>query len=397
MRVLFLTQVLPLPLDAGPKIRAYYVLRYLIEAGHEVTLLTFVRREDPPEALQALIRLCHSVETVPMVRSRVRDAWSGVRSLTGTTPFLIIRDQNSEMRQAVTRISQNRSFDIVHADQLWMAPYALTVKGARSVLDQHNAVFQIPRRMASSEKNPLKKWLLQHEARKLAAYEGRICQHFDRVVWVSAADLQALTELSEGKNNCSDRSSVIPICIDPSVIPTGKEGRRRFRVTFMGGMHWPPNAEGIAWFSDQVWPAVRARCPDAVLTVIGRQPPYLGANPDAENIETPGFVPDPDRYLSETAVFIVPLHSGGGMRVKILDAWCSSLPVVSTGIGAEVLCVQSSGNIILADEPREFADAVIELLHNQELARRLSENGRATIQTKYDWRQVYRSWDLIYQ
>ena len=104
MRILFLTQVLPLPLDAGPKIRAYYVLRHLAEAGHEVSLLSFVRADDPPAAVESLRKICRVVETVPMVRSFSADAWNGVRSLVSGRSFLIVRDERVEMRRRVRGI-----------------------------------------------------------------------------------------------------------------------------------------------------------------------------------------------------------------------------------------------------------------------------------------------------
>jgi len=100
MRILFLTQVLPYPLDAGPKIRAYYTLRYL-SRRHEVTLLSFVRPSDPPEAIEHLQGFCRVVYTVPMRRSPARDAWHLLRSLASDTPFLIARDRVPEMAARV--------------------------------------------------------------------------------------------------------------------------------------------------------------------------------------------------------------------------------------------------------------------------------------------------------
>jgi glycosyltransferase involved in cell wall biosynthesis len=404
MRILFLTQVLPYPLDAGPKIRAYYTLRYLSQQ-HEITLLSFVRPGDPPEAVEYLRSFCQAVHTVPMRRSRARDAWHLLRSLAGETPFLIARDWVPEMAKQISdfgfRISD---LDFVHADQLWMAPYALLAQQSSLVhrppsivLDQHNAVFQIPRRLAEGERNPLMRALLEAEWRKLARYEAEICQRFDHVVWVTEEDQQALLEQIRNRPPAIC-SSVIPICVDPNeqrVIPRRPDPHR---VTFLGGMHWPPNAEGILWFAREVWPRVQAAVPEACLTVIGKEPPKEFRNPQSaiRNLNVPGYVDDPIPYLAETGVFIVPLHAGGGMRVKILDAWCWGLPVVTTYVGAEGIRVRDGENALIADTPKAFAQAVVCALREPDLAARLAARGRYTVEAYYNWRQVYQAWDKVY-
>ena len=116
----------------------------------------------------------------------------------------------------------------------------------------------------------------------------------------------------------------------------------------------------------------------------------------AQAVEICGYVADPLAYLAETAVFIVPLHAGGGMRVKIIDAWSWGLPIVSTSIGAEGIHYQDGMNLIIADSAAAFAQAVTRLLREPELAEKLGAAGRQTVETEYDWRQVYGAWDQIY-
>jgi glycosyltransferase involved in cell wall biosynthesis len=434
MKVLFLTQVLPYPLDAGPKIRAYYTLRYL-SRQHEVTLLSFVRPSDPPEAVEHLQGLCRVVYTVPMRRSRARDAWHLLRSLAKGVPFLIDRDWVAEMAQLIKQLtSQSSNFDVVHADQLWMAPYALRAKSRSSkpkaespklVLDQHNAVYLIPQRLAQYERNPLKRALLALEGRKLARYEAGVCRCFDQVVFVTGEDQAAVCaqmtksqisnphSQSEIRNPKSAiRNLVIPICVDPAAKSAILRIPNAHRVAFVGGLHWPPNAEGVLWFARKVWPRVLQYLPNAVFTVIGKNPPpeltphasrlthhvsrFTHCVPDVANCEVTGYVDDPTAYLAETAAFIVPLHAGGGMRVKILDAWSWGLPVVSTRIGAEGLRYQNGENLLIAETAETFARSVVRLFTEPELADRLRAAGRRTVEEHYDWRKVYHAWDKVY-
>lgn len=393
MRILFLSQLLPLPLDAGPKIRAYYVLRHLAEAGHDVTLLSFLRSNDRPADIASLKGFCRAVETVGLSRSRLKDIRDGLTSLWSETPFLIRRDQLPAMSERLERLLGDRSFDAVHADQLWMAPYAAaSPAGLLKVLDQHNAVFRVPEQMASHHANPLARAALRHEASKLATFERTIFDAFGRVVWVSQDDRDAFPGLIEAHGP----HAVIPIAVDPSARPAMPRPSP-FRVTFLGGLHWPPNADGVRWFAEHVWPAVARAVPGAVFTVIGRG--TLGQLGPAEyraRIDVTGYVADPCRYVEETAVFVVPLRTGAGMRVKILDAWCWGLPIVSTRIGAEGLEVVDGENLLVADEAPLFADRVVALLTDPVLARRVSVNGRATVESSYDWRRVYHAWNQVY-
>ena len=394
MKILFLSQLLPLPLDAGPKIRAYYVLRHLAEAGHEVTLLCFVRPGDRESDVRELGRFCSTVETVTLSRSRLKDVRDGLLSLVSATPFLIRRDRSAAMDRRLEQVAGRTSFDAVHADQLWMAPYALSCRVPLKVLDQHNAVFKVPQRLAAQQRNPVVGAVLRGEATKLASFERSAVATFDRVVWVSEDDRRAFPSADRNRKGLHE---TIPIAIDPSErLPV--ERSRPFRVTFLGGLHWPPNAEGVRWFAERVWPKVAAAKPDALFTVIGKGGPgQLGSRNGRGGMTVVGYVADLERYLAETAAFIVPLHTGAGMRVKILDAWSWALPVVSTTVGAEGIRATAGEDLLVADTADAFADALIRVLGDQALARRLSRAGRSTVEALYDWRKVYRAWDRVYQ
>jgi glycosyltransferase involved in cell wall biosynthesis len=404
MRILFLTQVLPYPLDAGPKIRAYYVLRHLAQR-HEVTLVSFVRATDAPAALAHLRTFCKEVHAVAISRSPLMDVAYLAKSLVTGAPFIIERDWRSEMSGQLGKLLKSgHKFDAVHADQLWMAPYALWVRrranGAapRLTLDQHNAVYMIPARMAQSEGNPLKRALLVLEARKMLGYEIATCRQFDHVTWVTHEDFAALQQHMKPEAPPLLNAGVIPICGDPEVIKPIPRAAAAHRITFLGGLHYPPNAQGILWFARHVFPQVLAQAPDAVLTVIGKQPPQALASLGipATNLALTGYVDDPTPYLATTAVFIVPLLAGGGMRVKIIEGWSWGLPMVSTTVGAEGIETRPGENLLIADTPEAFAHATLRLFHDREAAGRLSQTGRSWVLQNYNWRTTYQKWDAIY-
>ena len=401
MNILFLSQVLPYPLDAGPKVRSYYVLRHLARR-HAVTLATFVRSSDSPAAQAHVQTLVTRLVPCPIKRSAWREATAIGRSALTGEPVLIARDRAPEMSAMLSQLASETSFDAIHADQLWMAPFALAA-GARLsddhhkprlVLDQHNAMYLIPSRLAAVAANPVMRVGWRREARQMARYEARVCQTFDRVVTVTDSDRQALNQLYPHSRRPD--FTVIPICIDAQSI-THRQRPDAPGMLFLGGMHWPPNADAARWFAQAILPIIHTGEPRARFLAVGRQPPESLLMPElASFVDAPGYVDEVELYWAGAQVFVVPLLAGGGMRVKILDAWAQGLPIVSTTIGAEGLAYRAGENILIADAPDEFARAVLSILHDPDLARRLAVAGRSTVDQYYDWRRIYQAWDPIY-
>jgi len=398
--LLFLCQVLPYPLDAGPKVRAYHMLRALA-ARAPVTLVCFLREDDPPEALEHLRSVCARVVAVPLRRGRLRDAWHLLLAVLGGESFIIRRDRRQAMRLTLAQLCRQRAFGAVHADQLWMAAYARELPVPLKVLDQHNAVYLVFQRLAAGERNLLKRWLWRREARRLADYELAQLAAFDQTFFVSREDREAIAALADPaqRRRLEATSLVLPICVDTGAIAPVEAVSDARRVTFLGTLFWPPNAEGVLWFADRVWPLVLARHPQARLTLIGKQPPAavldrvrrLGSS-----VEITGYVADPRPLLAQTAAFVVPLLSGGGMRVKVLDAWAWGLPVVATPIGAEGIEVHPGQDLLLAAEPAAFADHVSRLLDDPARRRELGAAGRRAVEARYDRRLMDAALDRVY-
>ena len=422
-RILFLTELLPYPLVSGAKIRAYYVLRHLA-ARHEVTLLSFVRPDDRPEHSAHLRTFLHELHTVPMQRSWPRNVRAGLSSLLSGQPAIIARENIGAMRHKVQELLASAPYDLIHADQIPMAQYGLLGRGSRApvpvqgagapvkrLLDQHNATFQIVERLAQHEPHWWTRLFLHREARAFSRYELDACRCFDHVTFVTAEDRQALQtlrirggsilrcdpSLDSATILSADRTTIIPICIDAGAVRPVAPTPAPFRVTHVGTMNWPPNVEGLLWFWEQVWPQVRERAPGARLTVIGKNPPdRIRALDRQADVDVLGYVDDLAPYLADTAAFVIPLRAAGGMRVKILDAWSWGLPIVSTTIGAEGISYQDGDQILLADTPDLFGQAVQRLLADEGLRARLRANGRKWVEDRYDWRQVYGAWDQVY-
>ncbi len=390
MRILLLTLVVPNPPDSGPKVKTHYLLRYLAQ-HHEVTLVSFTRSAAEEAAARELKGLCRAVYTVRIQRSRARDIGYLLASFFSARPFLMLRDESRAMRRQLSELLAREQFDLAHADQLNMAPFARAT-GLPVVLDEHNAVWTIFQRLAEQERG-IKRMLLELEWRRLKRYEGRVCQASAAVMTVSEEDRTALEAAGAPKN-----MPIIPIAVEVAGIQPVQRQPNAQGMLSMATMYWPPNIDGVLWFARDVLPLIRRDERDAPFYIVGARPPTevraLTLDP---GVEVTGYVDDPTPYLESSALMVVPLRAGGGMRVKILEALARGIPVVSTTIGAEGIDVTHGEHVLIADEPADFAAAVVRLLRDRAFADPLATNGRCHAMARYDWRAICPAIEPVYR
>lgn len=396
MNILLLTQIVPYPPDSGPKVKTYYLLRYLA-SRHRVTLVCFTRNAQEESDAAALRDAVAEVHTVPLSRSTARNALTLASSLMHGRSWIIERDDSAAMHQLLARLVREaeiaeRPYDLVHADQLNMAQFAERLPLPR-LLDEHNAVWTVFRRVAMQERG-LKRLLWEREWRRLRVYEGRVCREFEAVTAVSREDRQALIEAMGTERDIP----IIPIAVDaereqPIVRQPNARG-----ILSLATMMWPPNVDGVLWFARSIYPLIKQQVEGVRFFVVGQRPvAEVRALPEQDpTIEVTGYVQDPTPYIAASACLIVPLRSGGGMRVKILEALARGIPVVSTTIGYEGIDLVPGEHLLVGDTPEAFADAVVRLLCDPAFGERLAAAGRKRLLERYDWRAVCPAMDRVY-
>lgn len=392
MNVLLLTQVLPYPPDSGPKVKTWNVIKYLAR-HHEVTLVSFVRGDQSADVAH-LRHYCRAVHTVPMERGAARDGVAMLCSVLTGQPWMMVRDDRREMRRLIDRLAARQRFDVAHADQLNMAQYAERVTGAFKVLDLHNALWLLYRRLWETMPPGPRKWLLGRDWRLLKAYEGRLVREFDAVLAVIPNDKVALREAAGEPVDIT----VIPITVDTDEVTKVVRQPGADHILHIGTMYWPPNIDAVKWFIYQVYPLIRQQRADVQFDVVGARPPadLLALNDAGLGVNVTGYVEDPTPYQQQAAVMIVPVRAGGGMRVKILNGLAEGIPIVSTTLGCEGIEVTPGRDILLGDTPEEFAVQVLRVLDDPALGEQLSTNGRRLAEGVYDYRSACRPLDLVY-
>jgi polysaccharide biosynthesis protein PslH len=393
MKVLMLTQVLPYPPDSGPKVKTYNMIKFLSQ-NHELTLVSFVRGDQASE-VEHLKTFCQAVHTVQIRRNRLNDGLALANSLLTGTPWFMARDDSAAMRNLLAALCRQEKFDIVHADQLNMAQFARLVPGAARVLDAHNALWLLYRRLAKTTRNLVVSLFLEREWRLLKRYEGQVCRQFDAVLTVSEADRTALAEASDGMG----RLQVAPIAVDPDAIQLVTRTPQANHILHIGTMFWPPNVDGVLWFLREVYPLIQRARPGVQFDIVGARPPKTITEwgRTLTGVTVAGYVKEPSHFLQQTGVMVVPLLAGGGMRVKILEALAAGLPIVTTSIGCEGIAVENGCHLLIADTPQDFARATLRLLEDPAFASTLAHNGRVLIEKGYDYRIAYRPVNLVYE
>jgi sugar transferase (PEP-CTERM/EpsH1 system associated) len=401
MKILFLTPQIPYPPQKGTSMRNWGLVSGLAER-HHVSVLSFLDPGQSPVLDDALTATCRIEVIEPPVRTlrdRLRDM------IVTSKPDMALRLASEPYAERLAVLMGEEDWDIVHVEGIEMAPYISTTRAARRsariVFDDHNCEYLLQKRAFVTDLRIPRRWpgaaYSFVQWLRLRRYEARACRRADRVIAVSDADAAALHRLVPGV-----RVTVAPNGIDTRAyrpeITNHKSQISKNGLVFTGTMDFRPNVDGVLWFAQEVLPRVRAQVPDVHFCAVGQRPHrrlgVLGADPA---VTMTGFVEDTRPYITDAAVYVVPLRMGGGTRFKILEAMAMGKPVVSTTLGAEGFPVTHGQELLLADEPEPFADAVVSLLRSPERRETFGRAGRAFVEARYDWRAIVPRVEAAYE
>ena len=384
-KLLVLTARLPYPPREGHQLRAWHILRTLAGA-HEISLLSFVRKDDEPECCGPLREMLVHFETfsIPAQESGRQLAFAAAKGLCGARPFVAEKYTSARMRLRASALAS--AVDLVHVDMLPLMSLVGS-PGVPVVLNAHNVEHVLLRQRAVVEPHWPQRLFLRTQVAKLQAYERDACRRANHILACSQDDADSLAALAPET----------PV----SVVPNGVDVERNRpaaaaiadhppRLVFVGQMGWFPNRDGAQWFVDEILPRILAVRPDTEFVLVGnsqglRVPAALRAH-----VHLPGFVEDLESALHDADVYVVPLRSGSGTRLKVLEAMAFGKPIVTTHIGSQGIELEPGAEALFADRPEDFAAAVLRLIANPHEAARLGSAARAKAQLLYDWNTIGR-------
>ncbi|MBK9175565.1 MAG: glycosyltransferase [Flavobacteriales bacterium] len=396
MRILQLCNKPPFPpIDGGSK-AMHNLTRGLLKAGHEVKVLCISTPKQPlvldhiPKDYAKATR----IEGVFVDTSvNVVDAFT---DLLTADNYNISRFFSADMDIRLIRLLTEESFDVVQLESLFMTPYIATIRRytkARIVLRSHNLEYVIQDRIASGERNILKRPYRRFLAKQLENYEMAVLDRVDGVAAISPSDAEHF--LAHGTRT---PIVTIPFGVDPTEYPAdGHDGRKAPIFFHLGSMDWLPNEEGIRWLLDTVWPKVLRKCPEARLHLAGNKMPKDLLESDCDGVQVKGRVKSATAYMRKRQVMLVPLFSAGGMRVKIIEGMAMGQAVISTPIGAEGIACTDGRDILLAATAAEFAERIIALHRDPARAAVIGEKARELVTRAYSDAPIVQDLTAFYK
>jgi glycosyltransferase involved in cell wall biosynthesis len=391
MRILWVKTDFLHPTTKGGHIRTLEILKRL-HARHEIHYVAF---DDPgnPEGPRRSAEYCARAYPVRhSVPRKDSPAFLGqlAAGLISPLPVTIGRCRSAAMRRRIEELLAAHAFDRLVCD--FLAPAPNIPRLPDWVLFQHNVESAIWKRHAEHAPDPLRRHYLRLQARRMLAYEGRVCREAGQVVAVSRHDAATMRRWFD-----LPRVAVIPTGVNADYFSRPAPAPRVVDLVFVGSMDWLPNTDAVAWFAREILPLIRKRRPECTLAIVGRSPDRAVAGLAARDprILVTGTVDDVRPYLWGSTVSIVPLRIGGGTRLKIYEAMAAGAPVVSTPVGAEGLEVSSPENIRLAEAPGAFAEACLELMENASARSRQALAAADLVRSRCSWEAVTGAFEEV--
>jgi polysaccharide biosynthesis protein PslH len=389
-RALFLSAEAPYPAVGGGPLRSASLLEYLARR-YAVHALVFREAADPHPGLAIPPGRVERLDVIDLPFHSRRPAARAVRNasrIVRNRPPLVDRFSGSARR--ISMLLAGEQYETAVIEHFWCAPYVEQVRPHSKcvLLDLHNIESVWHQSVAASE-SAARAWALRRFAKSAVALEHKWLPKFDSILATSTTDAELVRRLAPGAN----------VFVYPNALPETAQPPRleRQEIVFSGNLEYPPNISAVRFFRESIWPALESRWHELKWRIVGKNPdairPLIAGHP---RIEVTGFVEDAVAVLAECQVAVIPLLAGSGTRFKILEAWAAGTPVVSTTLGAEGLDCANETHLLLADEPRRFADSVSRLLASPQDRLRIGSAGRRLFEERYTWPSAWRTLDSIF-
>ena len=394
MKILILCNKPPYPAFEGGPMAMNSIVTGLLEAGHQVKILSVnspkykVGMEDIPEDY----RQRTGIELIN-VDLRVRPV-KAFKNLFSKKSYHVERFISKDFTARLIEVLQADVYDVVQLETLFMAPYVETIRQyskASIVLRAHNVEHLIWERVAKGTRFFLKRAFIKHLAKTLKNYELNAISQVDGIAAITRKDAAFF------RKYCATPTIDIPYGVYPEEFTPRSEIAGKPTFYHIGSMNWMPNEEGIQWFLEDCMDAVVEKTPDFVFHLAGRHMPEWLRELKNPHVEVVGEVPDAKAFVADHDVAIVPLLSGSGIRIKIIESMAMGKTVITTHIGAEGILYDEDVNIIIAENKAKMAEAIRRINENPSLAETIGKAARQLVEEMYDNRKLITRLLMFYQ
>jgi sugar transferase (PEP-CTERM/EpsH1 system associated) len=389
MRVLFIDSRLPYPPIRGDKLRVFNLLRR-VARHHEVALITLIQKQEESKFVSDLRPYCSEIRTVykPVFSS----LFSCGVAVFDDIPFQVAYFRSRRMMRLVKEMIAEWKPDVVHTHYIRAAQYAADVSSVPRVLDLTDSFSLYLERLRAFTSNPFKRLFINLEYRRLRSYEP-IIENFDRNLMCSPIDREQVLRQAPHA-----RIDLLYNGVDLDVFTHDERTQpEEYRIILTGNMSYFPNTDAAVYFVREIFPIIQKTIPSARLYVVGQRPPKNVRQLASEAITVTGLVPDIAHEYMKSSVAVAPTRFGSGTLNKVIEALALGVPVVATTIGTSGLSALRDGQeILVADDPRQFAEHVIRLLSDPPLRTRLAQAGSAYVRSHLSWDVLAEQLQSVY-
>jgi len=386
MRILIVANKMPYPPKDGGTIATLTLAMSLRRCGCEVDVLAmntpkhFCKVEDIPAKISTAINF-YAVG----VNTAIRPAKALGNLLFSSKPYNAVRFIDAGFSEKLKAMLSAKEYDVVQLEGLYLCPYIESIRkscSARIALRAHNVEHEIWQRMVENENSFSKRAYKRIIAKRMRSFELSYINTYDFLVPITSRDAAFFQT-----NGNRKPSFVTPTGIESDSpllsIDTGKSDYPGF--SYIGALDWHPNCEGLRWFVENVWTVYRSRHPEAHFRVAGRNASSAFADFLMDNaVDYVGEVENAADFYASGSVFIVPLMSGSGMRIKVVEAMAAGKTVVTTPIGTEGIATENERNILVANDAEAFLRYMEMLENNHVVHERISKEARSFVLSNYD-------------
>lgn len=386
MKILQLCRKFPYPLKDGESIAVTYLAKAYHELGAELTLLSFntIKHFFKIENLPPTFNHYQAIHTVYL--NNHPEPIGAFLNLFSKQSYHISRFTTKDFYQKLAHLLQQKSFDIIQLESVYFAPYLPLIRQfstAKVVMRAHNVEFEIWERVASNTTFLPKGWYLNYLVKKLKRYEIAQLQHYDLLLAMTQKDLTYFNRLGyKGK------SLVTPIGLALTDYPSFQPNYEQPALSFIGSLDWVPNQEGLSWFLREVWTDLHNEFPALEIHIAGRNTPEWFFQKAKNGIIVHGEVPNAQAFLKKYPITIVPLFSGSGMRVKILEGMAMARIVITTTVGLEGIPAKTEKSVLIADTKEAFIKKIRYIINNKSKSLKIMQAARTFIEQQYDNKRI---------
>ena len=386
MKVLQLCLKPPYPKVDGGCIAMAAMTESMLLADHSVKVICMSTHKHPFEASKIPSEILKQTEMEAVRMDTTLKPLDAFLNLFSTKSYNIERFYSREFEAKLTKILTETEFDVIHLESIFCTPYLQVIRKlseAKVVVRAHNVEFKIWEQLAEIAQNPLKKWYLALLASRLKRYELGVLKSVDGIVPITLDDASELEKLG-----VEIPIQVIPIGIDVSSIELKEPKNDAIHLYHLDAMDWEPNVDGINWFIHEIWPQLEAKLPQVRCSLAGRKMPASLLSYSSKNLKVEGEVSSVAEFVSDKNVAIIPLRSGSGMRVKIVEALAFGKVVITTSLGASGIPFEDGKNILIANTANEFVEKVTFLDENPERSSLISSEARKLAEQEFDLKNL---------